>query len=70
MASVTPAVMQQAPTAVAVFPKEILKAPKSWVQNGYNLKRYTIFPAGGHFAALEKPDELITDMRTFFSKWH
>ena len=37
----------QAPTAIAVFPKEIWTYPKSWVAKQYNLKRWTVMPAGG-----------------------
>ncbi len=37
----------QAPTAIAVFPKEIWTYPKSWCAKQYNLKRWTIMPAGG-----------------------
>jgi microsomal epoxide hydrolase len=54
------------PTAAALFPKEILRAPRAWAEHGYNLKRYTRFDRGGHFAALEEPDLLIDDVRTFF----
>ncbi|CAL5229177.1 g12452 [Coccomyxa viridis] len=59
-----------APTAIAVFPKEIWTYPKSWCAKQYNLKRWTIMPAGGHFAALEKPELLMADMRAFFATYH
>ncbi len=54
------------PTAVALFPKEYLEwAPRSYVERIYNIKRWTEMPRGGHFAALEQPDLLITDIREF-----
>ena len=54
------------PTAVALFPKEYLEwAPRTYVERIYNIKRWTEMPRGGHFAALEQPDLLITDIREF-----
>jgi pimeloyl-ACP methyl ester carboxylesterase len=55
------------PTAYASFPKEILHPPRSWVEAVYpNMRRWTVMPAGGHFAALEEPEALATDIRAFF----
>jgi microsomal epoxide hydrolase len=54
------------PTGAALFPKEILRAPRSWAEHGYDIRRYTRFDRGGHFAALEEPDLLIDDVRSFF----
>lgn len=54
------------PTACALFPKEITTPPRKWVENRYNLVRYTAMPRGGHFAALEQPELLVNDMREFF----
>jgi microsomal epoxide hydrolase len=56
----------QVPTAAAVFPKEIFRTPESWAANSYDLRRYTRFDRGGHFAALEEPDLLVDDVRAFF----
>jgi pimeloyl-ACP methyl ester carboxylesterase len=56
----------QAPTAVAAFPMEILRPPKEWAARMFNLKRWTSMPQGGHFAALEEPELLVEDIRTFF----
>ena len=56
----------EVPTACAQFPKEIIWAPRAWVEARYNLKRWTEFPHGGHFAALEQPDALVGDVRAFF----
>lgn len=54
------------PTAFAHFPAEPFFAPKSWVQRGYNVQRWTEMPRGGHFAAVEEPALLAQDMREFF----
>jgi pimeloyl-ACP methyl ester carboxylesterase len=56
----------EVPTACAQFPKEIIWAPRTWIEARYNLKRWTEFPRGGHFAALEQPDALVGDVRAFF----
>ena len=54
------------PCAVASFPKEIVQPPRSYVERGYNVKRWTAFQSGGHFAAAEEPELLADDLRAFF----
>ena len=56
----------EVPTAMAVFPREILIGPRQWVERAYNIVRWTEMPRGGHFAALEQPELLATDIRAFF----
>ena len=54
------------PTAAAIFPAEMSEwPPRSYVERIFNLKQWTEMPAGGHFAALEKPDLLIDDIKKF-----
>jgi microsomal epoxide hydrolase len=57
------------PTAYAEFPREILHPPRAWAERVYNLRRWTRMPAGGHFAALEEPAALATDIRAFFREF-
>lgn len=54
------------PLGVSVFPREIAMPPRSWVERVFDVHRWTEMPAGGHFAALEKPDLLAAEMRAFF----
>jgi microsomal epoxide hydrolase len=54
------------PTACAIFPKELARPPRRWVERAYNLQRWTEFPRGGHFAALEEPQALVEDLRAFY----
>jgi microsomal epoxide hydrolase len=54
------------PTACAIFPKEIVKPPRKWVDRLYDVRRWTRFAAGGHFAAMEEPAALVEDVRAFF----
>jgi hypothetical protein len=55
------------PCAIACFPKEISIPPRSWVERGYNVQRWTKMARGGHFAAAEEPEVLAADMQTFFT---
>lgn len=54
------------PCGIAHFPKEIVFPPKKWVARGYNIRRWTEMPKGGHFAAAEQPDLLAAEIRAFF----
>jgi pimeloyl-ACP methyl ester carboxylesterase len=53
------------PVAVAHFRREIPIPPRSYVERGYNVVRWTEFERGGHFAALEEPEVLAQDIRAF-----
>jgi microsomal epoxide hydrolase len=56
----------ETPTACALFPKELLSwPPRSYAERVYNVARWTSFPRGGHFAAMEEPDALIGDIQAF-----
>ena len=56
----------EVPTAFARFPAELTRPPREWVERAYNLQRWSEFPRGGHFAALEEPEPLVDDIRAFF----
>jgi len=57
----------RAPTGVARYPKEeVLRFPRSWVEQFYNVKHWTVMPRGGHFAAMEQPELFVEDLRSFF----
>ena len=56
----------EVPTAGAIFKKELYKAPRKWAEASFNLKQWSVFPSGGHFAALEEPKLLVEDLRSFF----
>src|SRR5512133_2143756 len=49
------------PTALAVFPHDLSRPPRSWAERSYKLTRYTAMPRGGHFAAHEEPELLGND---------
>ncbi|MBS2549365.1 epoxide hydrolase [Catenulispora sp. NL8] len=57
------------PTAMAVFANEFVsegQVPRSWYERLYQVQRWTTFPRGGHFAAMEVPDVLAADIGEFF----
>jgi microsomal epoxide hydrolase len=56
----------EVPTAGAIFPKEIIRPPRAWAEHAFDIRRWTRFEAGGHFAALEQPEALIEDVRAFY----
>ena len=56
----------EVPTAGAIFPKELYRAPRSWAEQAYAIRQWTRMPRGGHFAALEEPELLVEDVRRFF----
>ncbi|SAL03970.1 multidrug MFS transporter [Caballeronia arationis] len=56
-----------APTGYAEFPREILRPPRSAAERVFtDLRRWSVMPKGGHFAALEQPELLASEVRAFF----
>lgn len=56
----------EVPTGMALFPADILLPPKEWAEHNLNIKRFTTMPRGGHFTAMEEPELLAEEIRTFF----
>jgi microsomal epoxide hydrolase len=55
------------PTGYAEFPREILRPPRSAAERVFtDLRRWTVMPKGGHFAALEQPEALAGEVAAFF----
>jgi pimeloyl-ACP methyl ester carboxylesterase len=54
----------KAPTGVAVFAEDI--AIRRYGEYGNNIVHWSEFESGGHFAAMDAPDLLVKDVRTFF----
>jgi pimeloyl-ACP methyl ester carboxylesterase len=56
------------PVGFTVFPGEIFRAPRSWVEQQYpTLAYYHQVDRGGHFAAWEEPELFATEIRAAFS---
>ncbi|MCH9038329.1 MAG: epoxide hydrolase [Chloroflexi bacterium] len=56
----------EVPTAVACFPRDISYPPREWGERVFDVRQWTEMPDGGHFAALEKPERLVQDIRSHF----
>ncbi|KAI4154959.1 MAG: hypothetical protein LQ340_001332 [Diploschistes diacapsis] len=61
-------VQTDVPLALAYFPKEIIRLPKSWGYTIGNVVQLSEFERGGHFAAFEVPELLVSDLRKLFGK--
>jgi len=55
----------QVPTALAIWPRDIARAPRELAERLYNVQRYTVFPRGGHFPAWELPELYAEDLKQF-----
>jgi pimeloyl-ACP methyl ester carboxylesterase len=56
------------PTAFALFRNyspPIPVPPAGWLGRLYDVQRYTVHPRGGHFAPLERPDDVAADIIAF-----
>ncbi len=59
----------EVPAAVADFPAEIVRPPRAWVERVLgDLRRWTEFDRGGHFAAFEEPELLADDLVAFLAE--
>lgn len=57
----------EVPMGYAEFPKEILHPPRSVAARMYtDIRRWSVMPKGGHFAAWEQPEALVQEIRAFF----
>ncbi|KAL1760454.1 Alpha/Beta hydrolase protein [Schizophyllum commune] len=56
------------PMGMSQFPKDIYVYPKSWRYTLGNVVFEDEHESGGHFAAHEKPDALVGDLRAMFGK--
>ena len=55
------------PAAVTIFPGEIYRAPRSWVERSYHeLIYFNEVDKGGHFAAWEEPELFANEIRAAF----
>ncbi|GAB1509166.1 epoxide hydrolase family protein [Actinophytocola sp. KF-1] len=54
------------PVGVAVLPHDITQAVRPLAERRYDIRHWSEFDRGGHFAAMEMPDLLASDIRDFF----
>jgi pimeloyl-ACP methyl ester carboxylesterase len=65
-ASATPVEPSNVPTGLAIFPTD--PAIRRVVEREHNVVHWSEFDRGGHFAAMEAPELLVDDVRTFFRR--
>lgn len=53
------------PFGYSYFPRELIPVPIEWAKTSGNLVWSRIHDKGGHFAALERPAELLEDVESF-----
>jgi pimeloyl-ACP methyl ester carboxylesterase len=55
------------PMGYCESPREILRPPRSLAAHAYSdIRRWTVFDRGGHFAAMEQPEALAREIQEFF----
>ncbi|WP_170304698.1 epoxide hydrolase family protein [Croceicoccus estronivorus] len=54
-----------APTAFGIFPKEINLVPRALIERQADLRQWRIHDGGGHFAPVERPADVVGDLRDF-----
>lgn len=56
------------PTGASIFPKEIFRTSRRWAEKRFmNLVHFETHDRGGHFAAMEVPDVLVSEIRATFA---
>ena len=51
------------PTVVSQFPRDLVRAPRSLAEQLFDLRVWQEPEAGGHFAAWEVPEAVVTGVR-------
>ncbi|MFD0853222.1 alpha/beta fold hydrolase, partial [Actinomadura adrarensis] len=54
------------PLGVAVLPCDITQSVRPLAERLYDIRHWTEFERGGHFAAMEVPEPFAEDVRDFF----
>lgn len=58
-----------APVGVAVLPYDLVQPVRRIAERQYTVVHWSGFDRGGHFAAMEVPDQLAEDLRSFFRQF-
>jgi pimeloyl-ACP methyl ester carboxylesterase len=56
----------EVPSGFTLFPGNISRTPRTWLERTTNLVRFTQAPRGGHFAPFEEPEFYAEELRAFF----
>ena len=55
----------EVPAGFALFPKDISSPPKEFAERFFTVKRWTKMKKGGHFTAMEEPQDLADELKAF-----
>ncbi|KAI0067120.1 alpha/beta-hydrolase [Artomyces pyxidatus] len=56
------------PMGISWFPRDIFVTPRTWMHTVGRVVFEAVHESGGHFAALERPDMLVSDVRKMFGR--
>ena len=57
----------ECPTGCSVFPKEIMRSSRRWLEKRFKkLVYWNRLEKGGHFAAFEQPEVFVDELRKCF----
>ena len=51
------------PTVVSIFPHDLVPAPRVFGERFFDIRVWHEHPEGGHFAAWERPEAFVADLR-------
>ncbi|MFZ4285799.1 epoxide hydrolase family protein [Variovorax sp. HJSM1_2] len=55
------------PMGYCEFPAEIVRPPRILAERSFSdIRRWSVMPRGGHFAAMEQPEDLAQEIRAFY----
>jgi pimeloyl-ACP methyl ester carboxylesterase len=56
----------EVPSGFSLFPGDIVRPPRRWLERTANVVRVTEPARGGHFAPFEEPELYAEELRAFF----
>ncbi len=56
----------EVPSGFSIFPGDLIRPPRAWLERMTNLVRMTEPARGGHFAPMEEPELYAQELREFF----
>ena len=56
----------EVPSGFTLFPADILRPPRAWLERSTNLVGVSEPDRGGHFAPVEQPELYAEELRRFF----
>lgn len=56
----------EVPSGFAIYPDDVVRPPRAWLERSANAVRISEPPRGGHFAPIEQPEAYARELREFF----